>query len=237
MMLVQTGSVIQILTGRDSGWGAQARDADRVPWALLWRFHRRHMLAGVLLAVAAGAISWRLLAWMSPALFGLVLAVPLAGFMGSAAAGRALARAGPAADAGGTRSAAPRRRGGRGGGGVARAGAARRAPGLLADPRPSPGTWPGSTRQRRAVRARQIPPLGGALLKLADGLPLDRLDLRESLCGPRLGADAGGLAPHTGAAAAGEAFVMLRRAPLQVAHPILRTDTPRECGSNERFSI
>ena len=46
MMLVQTSSVIQILTGRDSGWSAQARDADRVPWSLLWRFHRRHMLVG-----------------------------------------------------------------------------------------------------------------------------------------------------------------------------------------------
>ena len=94
MMLVQSSSILQILTGRDSGWAAQARDADRVPWHLLWRFHRRHMLAGILLAVAAGAISWRLLAWMSPALLGLVLAVPVSAFMGNAAAGRRLARMG-----------------------------------------------------------------------------------------------------------------------------------------------
>ena len=47
MMLVQTSAIVQILTGRDSGWAAQARDAERVPWPLLWRFHRRHMLAGV----------------------------------------------------------------------------------------------------------------------------------------------------------------------------------------------
>ena len=94
MMLVQTHSVIQIVTGRDSGWDAQARDSDRVPWSILWRFHRRHMLIGVLLAVAAGAISWRLLAWMSPALVGLVLAVPLSAFMGNARVGRALARLG-----------------------------------------------------------------------------------------------------------------------------------------------
>lgn len=92
MMLVQTTSIAQIVTGRDSGWNAQSRDTDRVPWSVLWRFHQRHMLVGVILAVAAGAISWRLLAWMSPALLGLVLAVPLSGFMGSAAAGRALAR-------------------------------------------------------------------------------------------------------------------------------------------------
>ena len=74
MMFVQTSAVAQILTGRDSGWNPQARDADRVPWGLLWRFHARHMYAGILLAVAAAAISWRLLAWMSPALVGLVLA-------------------------------------------------------------------------------------------------------------------------------------------------------------------
>ena len=95
MMLVQSSAIAQILTGRDSGWAAQARDADRVPWPLLWRFHRRHMLAGASSSPStAGAISWRLLAWMSPALLGLVLAVPLSAFMGSARAGRRLARLG-----------------------------------------------------------------------------------------------------------------------------------------------
>jgi membrane glycosyltransferase len=94
MMFVQTSSVVQILTGRDSGWNTQSRDTDRVPWALLWRFHARHMYAGVLLAIAAAAISWRLLAWMSPALVGLVLAVPIAAFMGNARAGRMLRRLG-----------------------------------------------------------------------------------------------------------------------------------------------
>ena len=64
-----------------------------------------------------GAISWRLLAWMSPAILGLVLAVPLSAFMGSAAAGRWLARMGllltpeertPPPLAGGRRRARPR---------------------------------------------------------------------------------------------------------------------------------
>ena len=136
MMLVQTSSVIQILTGRDSGWNPQARDSDRVPWPLLWRFHSRHVLAGVVLAVAAGAISWRLLAWMSPALLGLVLAVPLSAFMGSAAAGRGARPLGPAHDPGGATAAGARRRRRRRGRG--RCSAAGRAPGglpaLLADP-------------------------------------------------------------------------------------------------------
>lgn len=94
MMLVQTSSIAQIITGADSGWSAQSRDMDRVPWGTLWRFHRRHILAGIILAGAAGAISWRLLAWMSPALLGLVLAIPLSAFMGSARMGRAMRRIG-----------------------------------------------------------------------------------------------------------------------------------------------
>jgi membrane glycosyltransferase len=180
MMLVQTGSVVQILTGRDSGWKAQARDADHVPWRLLWRFHRRHMLVGLLLAVAAGAISWRLLAWMSPALLGLVLAVPVAAFAGSARAGRALARAGllvtpeeltpPSLWADADREAAALR--------AARA--PRGVDGLLADP---------------AALARHLgwldaatarPPgtpdtaLASALLKLSDGLDPAALDPRET---------------------------------------------------------
>jgi membrane glycosyltransferase len=78
--------------GRDSGWNAQARDADRLSWGTLWRFHRRHVLVGAILAVAAGAISWSLLAWMSPALVSMVLAVPVGGFLASNAAGDALRR-------------------------------------------------------------------------------------------------------------------------------------------------
>ena len=156
MMLVQTSAVVQILTGRDSGWNPQARDSDRVPWPLLWRFHRRHMIAGALLAVAAGAISWRLLAWMSPALIGLVLAVPLAAFMGSAAAGRALERRGilltpeerdpPALAAAADAEAEALRARGRVPDGL---------PGLLADPRGA-GAAPG------LARPADVPPAGRA---------------------------------------------------------------------------
>lgn len=92
LMLTQTRAVFQILAGRDSGWNAQARDADRLSWDTLWRFHRRHMLVGMILAAAAGAISWSLLAWMSPALVSMVLAVPIGAFLGANAAGDALRR-------------------------------------------------------------------------------------------------------------------------------------------------
>ncbi len=94
LMLTQTRAVFEILLGRDSGWNAQARDSDRMDWSTLWRFHRRHMAVGVLLATAAGAISWSLLAWMSPALLSMLVAVPLGAFLASNAAGDWMRRRG-----------------------------------------------------------------------------------------------------------------------------------------------
>ena len=94
LMLTQTRSVLQILTGRDSGWNAQARDSTRIPWADLWMFHRRHTLVGLILAVTAGLISWSLLAWMSPALIGLGVSIPLAALVSSRGVGDWLRRRG-----------------------------------------------------------------------------------------------------------------------------------------------
>lgn len=181
MMLVQTSSVIQILTGRDSGWGNQARDSDRVPWGVLWRFHQRHMLIGILLAVAAGAISWRLLAWMSPALVGLVLAVPLSAFMGNARVGRGLARLGllltpeerhPPAIAGAADRVADDLR--------ARAHPPADLTGLLADRAALARhlAWVDGPTSR--PRGTADAALASALLKLDDALPLDRLDTKEA---------------------------------------------------------
>lgn len=94
LMLTQTRAVLQILGGRDSGWSAQARDAGGLQWATLWQFHRRHMIVGAVLAAAAGAISWSLLAWMSPALVSMLLAAPLGAFLGASVAGDWLRRRG-----------------------------------------------------------------------------------------------------------------------------------------------
>ena len=181
MMLVQTSSVAQILTGRDSGWNPQARDADRVPWGLLWRFHARHMYVGILLAVAAAAISWRLLAWMSPALIGLVLAVPISAFMGSARAGRWLTRLGllatpeerhpPTLAHAAEEEAEVLRATGVPPDGVTE---------LLADP-PALArhlAWLDGPTSRPP--GTPDPSLASALLKLADGLGPDRLDARKS---------------------------------------------------------
>ena len=94
LMLTQTSAVIEILTGRDSGWKTQSRDADGLPWGDLWRFHKRNVFMGLALALAAGSISWRLLAWMSPAIVSLLLAVPISRFAASGRAGRWLAARG-----------------------------------------------------------------------------------------------------------------------------------------------
>ncbi len=87
LMLTQTRAVFEILLGRDSGWNAQARDADRLDWRMLLRFHFRHILVGLILTLSAGAISWSLLAWMSPALLSMLIAAPLGALLGSNAIG------------------------------------------------------------------------------------------------------------------------------------------------------
>ncbi len=94
LMLTQTRAIFQIVTGRDSGWNIQSRDAASVPWPVLLRVHRSHVLVGVVLALAAGAISASLLAWMAPAIAGLLLSVPLAALLANRRAGDFFARHG-----------------------------------------------------------------------------------------------------------------------------------------------
>jgi membrane glycosyltransferase len=90
MMLVQTHHVMEILTGRDSGWNSQRRQASRTAWREAWRVHWPHLVIGVLIGVIAFLISPTLLAWLTPTLLGLLLAVPLSKVSGSVRAGRLL---------------------------------------------------------------------------------------------------------------------------------------------------
>ena len=83
MMLIHCGAVMSILAGRDSGWAPQRRDDGSLPWLTLIYRHRWHMLAGLLLGYAAMLDSLTLLAWMSPALIGLWLAVPISAMTGA----------------------------------------------------------------------------------------------------------------------------------------------------------
>ncbi len=44
MMLIQTGAVLQILFGRDTGWKPQRRDDGSIPFLDIVRRHRSHVL-------------------------------------------------------------------------------------------------------------------------------------------------------------------------------------------------
>ena len=94
MMLIQSASVIGILMGRDSGWAAQRRDDGTLPWRDVVRRYGRHTLFGLVLALAAYGVSFSLFAWMAPVIVGLILAIPLAQWTASPAAGRFLRRIG-----------------------------------------------------------------------------------------------------------------------------------------------
>ena len=88
MMVVQTQHVIEILTGRDSGWNAQRRRTDATAWSEAAGIHWTHGVIGVLTGVIAYLISPTLLLWLTPTLAGLLLAIPLSKMSGSVRVGR-----------------------------------------------------------------------------------------------------------------------------------------------------
>jgi membrane glycosyltransferase len=90
MMLVQTHHVIDILTGRDSGWNAQRRSAWMTAWNEAAKVHWSHLIAGIVIGIIAYLISPHLFLWMSPTIAGLLLSIPLSKMSGSVKTGRAL---------------------------------------------------------------------------------------------------------------------------------------------------
>ena len=92
MMLIQSGSVFQILLGRDTGWNPQRRDDGSIPLSDIIRRHRTHTVLGVVAGISAFMIATSLFAWMSPTIVGLVLAIPLSWASGQLAIGLWLKR-------------------------------------------------------------------------------------------------------------------------------------------------
>jgi membrane glycosyltransferase len=92
LMIIQCRHVFEVFMGRDSGWKPQQRDSDGTTWGDAWRFHRRQMLLSCVTAGVVYFLSPPLLAWVSPALLGLFLAVPLSRFSGSQKLGGFLSR-------------------------------------------------------------------------------------------------------------------------------------------------
>jgi membrane glycosyltransferase len=76
-MVMQSIVVVGILIGRAVGWTTQHRDDGSIPWRVVACRHLGHTVVGVILAVAAYAVSPSFLAWMSPVVVGLVLAIPV----------------------------------------------------------------------------------------------------------------------------------------------------------------
>ncbi|WP_226742422.1 glucans biosynthesis glucosyltransferase MdoH [Microvirga lenta] len=94
MMLIQSGSVFQILLGRDTGWQPQRRDDGSIPMRDIVRRHRAHTVLGALAGISAFMIATSLFLWMSPTILGLLLAIPLSWLSGQLGAGLALKRMG-----------------------------------------------------------------------------------------------------------------------------------------------
>jgi membrane glycosyltransferase len=94
MMVIQTEHVFSILTGRDSDWGSQRRQAEVISWREATHYHWKHTLIGVVTAVVAFLLSPTLLAWLTPTVAGLMLAIPLSKASGSVRAGEFFARLG-----------------------------------------------------------------------------------------------------------------------------------------------
>jgi membrane glycosyltransferase len=94
LMLIQSGSVFQILLGRDTGWQPQRRDDGSIPLRDIIRRHRWHTALGVFAGLSAVLIATSLFLWMSPTILGLVLAIPLSWLSGQLGAGLVLKRLG-----------------------------------------------------------------------------------------------------------------------------------------------
>jgi membrane glycosyltransferase len=94
LMVIQSGSVFQILLGRDTGWEPQRRDDGSIPLRDIVRRHRWHTVLGLLAGVSAFMIATSLFLWMSPTIVGLILAIPLSWLSGRLGAGLALKRLG-----------------------------------------------------------------------------------------------------------------------------------------------
>ena len=94
MMVIQTGSVMQIVFGRDTGWNPQRRDDGSIPLRDIIRRHRSHVGLGIVTLIAGMLISPSLVAWMSPTIAGLILAIPISWASGQLGIGLALKRMG-----------------------------------------------------------------------------------------------------------------------------------------------
>lgn len=94
LMATQTGAVISVFIGRDSGWSPQARNDGQYSFATVWRQSMLPTMLGVFLSGAAIAISPIYAAWLAPATIGLIFSAPIIHLTSGKGAGRLGARFG-----------------------------------------------------------------------------------------------------------------------------------------------
>ncbi|WP_083240375.1 glucans biosynthesis glucosyltransferase MdoH [Methyloceanibacter methanicus] len=94
LMLMQSRAVLDVLLGRDSGWGAQQRLAADAPFLTVARQHLGHTALGLALSCAAFNVSVSVWLWLLPVWLGLVIAIPFAFFAARRGAGAAARRFG-----------------------------------------------------------------------------------------------------------------------------------------------
>ncbi|MBN6150979.1 glucans biosynthesis glucosyltransferase MdoH [Xanthomonas sp. AmX2] len=87
VMYVQSRGVAEVLAGKDSGWDAQQRDDGRLSWLALIRSYGGLSLFGLMMGVAAYAVSPSLALWMAPVVIGMMLAIPVVALTSSRAVG------------------------------------------------------------------------------------------------------------------------------------------------------
>ncbi|MEJ0094473.1 MAG: glucans biosynthesis glucosyltransferase MdoH [Methylocella sp.] len=94
MMLIQAGHVMHFAFGFDTGWNPQRRDDGSIPLRAIVRRHRSHVAMGFITLIAGFSIAPSLVAWMSPTILGLLLAILLSWSTGLLNVGLAFRRAG-----------------------------------------------------------------------------------------------------------------------------------------------
>jgi membrane glycosyltransferase len=94
MMLIQAGHVMHFAFGFDTGWDPQRRDDGSISFKAIIRRHRSHVGMGIITLIAGLLISPSLVAWMSPTILGLLLAIFLSWSTGLLNVGVAFRRAG-----------------------------------------------------------------------------------------------------------------------------------------------
>ena len=94
LMATQTGAVISVFLGRDSGWSPQARSEGGYRLQTILRHSLFPTLLGVVLTVSSVAISPIYAAWLAPATIGLILSAPITHFTSKQSAGTLAATVG-----------------------------------------------------------------------------------------------------------------------------------------------